>query len=64
MHVEWNQCDCLSLATDRRKNHKTVATFFNTREKVVTEDSLLTHLGTLSTLIKVAQQYVRNHTLC
>jgi hypothetical protein len=34
-------------------NQKSVATFSNTREKVVTENNLLTHLGTFSTLLKV-----------
>jgi len=41
-------------------NQKTVATFFNTLEKLVTENNLLTHLGTFSTLMKVAYTYVTN----
>ena len=32
MQVEWNQCDGLSLATDRRMTHKTLVTFFNMYE--------------------------------
>ena len=53
MQFEWNQCDSLSLARDRRMNQKIVTKFFNTREKVI-NDSLLTYLGTISTLMKVA----------
>jgi hypothetical protein len=44
-------------------NQKHVATFFNTREKVVTERNLLTHLETFSTLMKVAYTYVKNQTM-
>jgi hypothetical protein len=63
MQVEWNQCDGLSLARDQRMKQKTVATFFNTREKVVTENNILTHLGKFSKFMKVAHTYVKNQTM-
>ena len=53
MQVEWNQYDGLTLARDRRMTHKPVIKFFITKEKVTT-DRLLTHLGTISTLMKLA----------
>ena len=39
MQVEWNQCDDLTLARDQT-NQNTVATFFNTRKNVVTENNI------------------------
>jgi len=63
MQVEWNQCDGLPLAREKRMKQKTVTTFFNTREKVVTENNILTHLGTFSKLMKVAHTNVKNQTM-
>ena len=62
MQVEWNQCDGLSLARDRIMRKITVAKLFHTREKVIS-DNLLTYLGKISTLIKVAYTYVTKQTL-
>jgi len=59
MQFEWNQWNDLSLARFRRMIQKTVAKFFSTKEKVIT-DSLLKHLGTFSILLKVAYTYVTN----
>jgi len=63
MQVEWNQCDGLSLARDQRMKQKTVATFFNTRENVVTENNILTHLATFSKFMKFAHTYVKNQAM-
>ena len=59
MQFEWNQCDGLALVRDQI-NQTTVATFFNTREKVVTENNILTDLETFSTLVKAEYTYVTN----
>ena len=44
----------LSLARDQRLNQNTIGTFFNTLEKVTTENDFLTHLGPFSILTQVA----------
>ena len=41
MHVEWKQCEVLPLAGDQRMAHTAAATFFQTREKEITENNLL-----------------------
>jgi hypothetical protein len=63
MQFECNQYDGLSLATDRKLTHKTVVKYYNTREILIT-DSIVIHLGTFSTLMKVEYTYVTNQTLC